>query len=244
MPHSFDIVNKLSTKLFEQERRYVYTTPKSFLELIKLFKNMLETKRDNLLKDKDRYESGLVKLRETAEQVALIQEEVKVKQIEAEEKKKEADAFAEKVGIEKGNVEIENAKAEKEAAKCSEIKRDVEEKKSTTENRLEAAGPLVKQAQEALKGIEKKDFDTCKAFASPPQGIPEVFAATMFLLAGFYNEIELDKQKKPKNPDWKAAVKMMKNPKAFLQVLMDFKDIVNAGDVQAANVAHVKTVYL
>jgi len=62
MPYSFDIVNKLSTKLYEQERRYVYTTPKSFLELIKLFKNMLETKRDNLIKDKDRYENGLIKL--------------------------------------------------------------------------------------------------------------------------------------------------------------------------------------
>ncbi len=31
MPISFDNVNKLSTKLYEIERRYVYTTPKSFL---------------------------------------------------------------------------------------------------------------------------------------------------------------------------------------------------------------------
>jgi dynein heavy chain len=41
MPISFENVNKLSTKLYEVERRYVYTTPKSFLELIKLFKSML-----------------------------------------------------------------------------------------------------------------------------------------------------------------------------------------------------------
>ena len=31
MPISFENVNKLSAKLYEQERRYVYTTPKSFL---------------------------------------------------------------------------------------------------------------------------------------------------------------------------------------------------------------------
>lgn len=31
MPVSFEVVNKLSQKLYEQERRYVYTTPKSFL---------------------------------------------------------------------------------------------------------------------------------------------------------------------------------------------------------------------
>jgi len=244
MPYSFDIVNKLSTKLYEQERRYVYTTPKSFLELIKLFKNMLETKRDNLIKDKDRYENGLIKLQETAEQVAIIQEEVKVKGIEAEEKKKEADEFAAKVKIEKEKVEIENEKAEKEAANCAVIKRDVEEKKSTTENKLEAAGPLVKQAEEALNSISKKDFDTCKAFAAPPAGIPEVFAATSWLLAGFYNEIEVDKTKKPKAYDWKAAAKMMKNPKAFMTALLDFKAIVDAGDVPTANIAFVKKEYL
>jgi dynein heavy chain len=63
MPSSFESVNKLSTKLFEVERRYVYTTPKSFLELIKLFKSMLKTKRDDLLANRERYETGLVKLR-------------------------------------------------------------------------------------------------------------------------------------------------------------------------------------
>jgi len=27
-----------------------------------------------------------------------------------------------------------------------------------------------------------------KNFATPPSGVPEVFSATIFLLAGFYNE--------------------------------------------------------
>lgn len=74
MPTSFDVVNKLSTKLYEQERRYVYTTPKSFLELIKLFVNMLETKKNNLVSNRERYENGLIKLTETASQVAIIEE--------------------------------------------------------------------------------------------------------------------------------------------------------------------------
>ena len=63
MPISFENVNKLSGKLYEIERRHVYTTPKSFLELIKLFKSMLKQKRDNLLNNRERYETGLVKLR-------------------------------------------------------------------------------------------------------------------------------------------------------------------------------------
>lgn len=44
-------------------------------------------------------------------------------------------------------MEIENDKAEVEAGKCAVIKKDVEEKKAYTEEKLENAGPLVKQAE-------------------------------------------------------------------------------------------------
>ena len=51
----------------EQEKRFIYTTPKSFLELIKLYISMLNDKRKELEDAKDRYENGLIKLKETAE---------------------------------------------------------------------------------------------------------------------------------------------------------------------------------
>lgn len=50
-----------------KEKRYAYTTPKSFLELIKLFTNMLATKKTQLVDAIERYESGVVKLKETEE---------------------------------------------------------------------------------------------------------------------------------------------------------------------------------
>ena len=52
MPFSFKVVNEFSTKIFEAERRYVYTTPKSFLELIKLFKIMHDKKKNELEENK------------------------------------------------------------------------------------------------------------------------------------------------------------------------------------------------
>lgn len=42
---------------------------------------MLNQKRSDLLKNRERYETGLERLQETAEQVATIEEEVKVKGI-------------------------------------------------------------------------------------------------------------------------------------------------------------------
>jgi dynein heavy chain, axonemal len=120
----------------------------------------------------------------------------------------------------------------------------VEEKKAYTEEKLEAAGPLVAQAEEALNSIEKKDFQTAKSFANPPAGVPEVFSATIWLLSGFYKEVDADKSKKPKAFDWKASQKLMKDPQAFMTALLGFKEIVNQNEIPHANVAVVKKDYL
>jgi len=121
MPYSFKTVGEYSTKILEQERRYIYTTPKSFLELIKLFKVMLGQKEGELMDAKDRYELGVVKLTETAEVVSKLEEELKLFSVEVEAKKKSADEQAEIVGAEKVKVEAKNDIALVEAAKCSEI---------------------------------------------------------------------------------------------------------------------------
>ena len=246
MPFSFKIVNELSSKMFEQEKRYIYTTPKSFLELIKLYTTMLSKKRTTLENNKERYETGLIKLVETEERVVIIEKDVQEKQIEAEAKKKEADAFAATVGVEKAKVEKESDKANIEAEKCAQIKTEVEKQKTDTQADLDAALPLVEQAKEALGGINKNDFRVAKSWNSPPTGVLEVFASCLYLLAGFFPEaIEIDaKSKKPKTVDWKSCLKLMKSPEDFLARLQGFKETVDANLVPASNVQAVKNNYL
>jgi dynein heavy chain len=91
MPYSFLVVGKYSDQILLTERRCVYTTPKSFLELIKLFKVMLAKKEGELIDNKDKYETGVVKLTETGEVVAKLEEDLKVIAVEVEAKKKSAD---------------------------------------------------------------------------------------------------------------------------------------------------------
>lgn len=126
MPFSFTCVNEASKEIYNVEKRYVYTTPKSFLELIKLFKVMNTKKMTELDDSKSKYETGVLKLEETASVVSKLEEELKETSVIVEEKKKTADAQAEVVGKEKAIVEAETAKANVEAEKCSKIKKDVE----------------------------------------------------------------------------------------------------------------------
>lgn len=84
MPFSFGIVGDYSARIKEIERRYVYTTPKSFLELVKLFKSMLDKKLTYLEDEKSKFEIGVGKLRDTEEAVAIIEQELQVKSVEVE----------------------------------------------------------------------------------------------------------------------------------------------------------------
>lgn len=83
---------------------------------------MLNKTRNDLNTAWDNYESGVIKLKKTGEEVDVLQEELKIKAVEVEAKKEVADAQAEIIGVEKAKVEIENDKANIEAEKCTQIK--------------------------------------------------------------------------------------------------------------------------
>ena len=121
MPFSFDVVNEQAVKIFEAERRHIHNTPKSFLELVTLFKSMLTDKRDSLIEDKLKYETGLAKLNATEEVVKVLEAELAIKNVEVKEKKDSAAIVAESVGKEKAIVEKENNEALKKEKECEVI---------------------------------------------------------------------------------------------------------------------------
>lgn len=72
-------VNKTSRDYLANERRYNYTTPKSFLEQIKLYQNLLALKKKDLSTKMERLENGLEKLNTTTTQVRLVMCLIKIR---------------------------------------------------------------------------------------------------------------------------------------------------------------------
>jgi len=70
MSHVHNSVNEMSQVYLTNERRYNYTTPKSFLEQIKLYQNLLQAKFNELHAKTIRLENGLEKLKSTSAQVS------------------------------------------------------------------------------------------------------------------------------------------------------------------------------
>lgn len=65
-------VNQKSKEYLANERRYNYTTPKSFLEQIKLYRSLLDQKGNDLTTKMGRLENGLQKLNSTSTQVVSL----------------------------------------------------------------------------------------------------------------------------------------------------------------------------
>jgi dynein heavy chain len=158
LPFSFATVGDFSAVVYAAERRNIYTTPKSFLELIKLFKSMLAIKRKTLEEDRDKYDRGVIKLQETGEQVADLEEVLKVTSVVVEEKKIKANAQAEIVGVEKTKVEGQSEIANAESIKCAKIAKDVGEMLAKVQVELDMALPALAAAESALEGLKVKDF--------------------------------------------------------------------------------------
>ncbi len=60
-------------RYFETTRRYNYMTPKSYLELISLYKSLLAKQRALLAENKTRLENGVEKIAQASRQVADLQ---------------------------------------------------------------------------------------------------------------------------------------------------------------------------
>uniref|UniRef100_A0A8C3FY90 Dynein axonemal heavy chain 17 n=1 Tax=Chrysemys picta bellii TaxID=8478 RepID=A0A8C3FY90_CHRPI len=210
MAYVHKTVNEMSKVYLATERRYNYTTPKTFLEQIKLYQNLLFKKRRELIAKIDRLENGLMKLQSTASQVEDLKAKLAVQELELKHKNEDADKLIQVVGVETEKVSKEKVIADEEELKVQ----NVTEKQRACETDLAKAEPALLAAQEALDTLNKNNLTELKSFGSPPEAVVNVTAAVMILTA--------PGGKIPKDKSWKAAKIMMGKVDSFLDSLKKY----------------------
>ncbi|XP_077689901.1 dynein axonemal heavy chain 17 [Eretmochelys imbricata] len=214
MSYVHKTVNEMSKVYLATERRYNYTTPKTFLELIKLYQNLLSKKRRELIAKIDRLENGLMKLQSTSSQVEDLKAKLAVQELELKQKNEDADKLIQVVGVETEKVSKEKMIADEEELKVQVINTNVTEKQRACETDLAKAEPALLAAQEALDTLNKNNLTELKSFGSPPEAVVNVTAAVMILTA--------PGGRIPKDKSWKAAKIMMGKVDSFLDSLKKF----------------------
>ena len=67
------VVEQETSRFFLELKRYNYTTPTSYLELVKLYMDILKKQQEKISTNERRYRVGLEKLRDTEEIVAKLE---------------------------------------------------------------------------------------------------------------------------------------------------------------------------
>ena len=243
MPTAFVAVNAMCKSFAASESKYVYTTPKSYLEMLNLYKVMLAKRRDDMDRSMHRLQSGIEKLFRAANDVVELETNLKIMLESAEEKRAIAEEIAKNVQREREVVELENDKAKVEEAKVAVIQAEVAVKQADASRDLEQAEPALIRANGALESLDRRDLGNCKTMAKPPAGVDDVFGAVMVLLAGVNPNVIVQKSGRVRDKDrtWDASKKaLLGNVNGFLDELKAFKFNIDEGSVPEINWKEVR----
>ncbi|XP_061675536.1 dynein axonemal heavy chain 11 isoform X2 [Syngnathoides biaculeatus] len=207
-------VNQASEKYHCDEKRHNYTTPKSFLQQITLYRNLLQKSRAQLQHKMKRLDSGLQKLQSTAAQVEDLKAKLADQESDLTFKNENIEALITKIGLQTERVSSKKEAADIEAQKVSLIQAEVSVKQKDCEQDLAKAEPLLTAATAALNTLNKVNLTELKAFPNPPPAVINVAAAVMVLLA--------PRGRVPKDRSWKAARAFMGKVDDFLQALVSY----------------------
>lgn len=231
MPYSFKIVGEKANLMYTIDRRFTYVTPKSFLELLKLFISMYKQKIEVIANNKNKLESGLRKLIDAKEKISALEAELEIKSVEiakikivAEENDKVAREQAAIVGA-----EAEKASAEESIV--TTMKAKIEEESEQCQRELDQFKPLMEETMVLAKSIKKKDLDDVKAMKpNPPAIVFEVIGAILVMIAGQLDHllpIEIDaRTRMPKKFENKDKLNLLADSNTLLKTLLEFADVI------------------
>lgn len=126
-------VEEAAKEFLDVNKRFVYVTPTSYLELLSSFKMILQSKRKEVGGYRDRYNVGLVKIAAAEEQVAGLQDELTRMQPILEETSKQVSEMMVVIAKDKEDAAVvqdacavQEAEASAKADECTAIKEDAQ----------------------------------------------------------------------------------------------------------------------
>ncbi|XP_024516360.1 LOW QUALITY PROTEIN: dynein heavy chain 6, axonemal, partial [Selaginella moellendorffii] len=205
-------VSNAADKFYQELRRKYYITPKSYLDCVNLYIQLLADKRQESYVAEDRFNNGLYKLKETNELIDGMKIDLnKLQPILAEKAEATAKLLAqvardqESAQKVKEVVQTEEADVKSQAEATQLIKDDAQKD-------LDAAMPALNAAVQALNSLNKNDITEIKSFTKPPPLVLLTMEGVCVLLG--------------EKPDWDTSKKVMSDVQ-FIKRLIEYdKDAI------------------
>lgn len=149
---------KASSKFYFEHKRYYYVTPSCYIDLIKTFTNIFESKKSEYIDRLSRLRTGLKKLSEANELVGLMKKELITLGPQIEKKALETVALMKKLEKDQHAVNEVASIVQAEEEKMSNETEMVRTYAQEAERDLNDVIPLLATAREALSAMNKADI--------------------------------------------------------------------------------------
>lgn len=231
-------VESLSDSFFVALGRRVYTTPKSYLDLIDLYISMLKSHLDIINTKLARMKVGVQKLEETNKVVDALRNELMILEPVLKEKSKETELLLVQVAKDTEEANIVANKVMEEKAIVDAQAAETEAVATDAQRDLDKAMPALESAIKALNSLTKADITEVKSFTNPPRPVQIVMEAVCVLLG--------------EKESWEASKKLL-GQSDFMDLLTNFdkdnipekrlkklrKDFINLDEMQPDTIVKV-----
>jgi dynein heavy chain len=166
---------------FQQHRRPVHFTPKSFLSYLAYFRTLYASKHAHVMGLADTLRGGLGKLEAAAEDVARMRIELVEKDAQLAEAQAVADTMLTEITEKRGVAEREKAKVEATKVELEALVAVISRDRAACAKELEAARPALEAAEAALDQIKPSDIAVTKKLANPPNLVKRIMDGVLIL---------------------------------------------------------------
>ncbi|XP_022090728.1 dynein heavy chain 6, axonemal-like isoform X2 [Acanthaster planci] len=200
-------ITQQTVKYYEEMRRRFYITPSSYLDLIKLYSNMLREQKQRVMDSKNRLFIGLSKLSEANSLVDAMQEELVNLGPKIEEKARDTELLLEQLSKDQEAVDQVRFIVEQEEATMQRETQIVQDYADQAQQDLQSVMPALQDAIAALDSLDKSDISEIRVYTNPPILVKQVMAAVCVLLRH--------------KPEWSTSKHLLADP-SFLKRLVMF----------------------
>ena len=202
-----------TVRFAKELRRFNYTTPTSYLELISLYIELLRKQQTKLRSNESRYGGGLAKLQETEEMVTKLEQTLMEMRPVLERASNDTAELLHQVSADQAEADKQAAVVQEDVDVANRVAAEVAVIKDDCQTDLDEAMPAYEAAVEALKTLDKKSLQEMKAFTNPPEMVKFTMEAVCILF--------------DRPADWGEAKKLL-SQMDFMDRLKDFdKDNIN-----------------
>ncbi|VDN96525.1 unnamed protein product [Rodentolepis nana] len=175
-------LQRANERLQKRGGRTMAITPRHFLDFISHYVKLIGEKRSNLEEQQVHLHVGLQKIKETVEQVEVMQKSLTKKSKELEEMNDAANAKLKQMVKDQQEAEQKKTTSQSLQVELEKQREYIKEKRALVMEELSQVEPAVNDAKQAVEGIRKKDIQEIKAMRNPPPAVKMALEAICLLL--------------------------------------------------------------